>query len=129
MLLATDAMEGLVQFITVILLFILVFAVTIIVTRWIARYQKVHMTATNMTVVDSMRLSPTQCIQIVKIGDKYVAMALSKDNVTYLCELKESELVLDAGKSSDLNFAQIFRKVREGVPVEDNTNENLHEND
>ena len=129
MLLLAGELEGFAQFLTVIILLILVLAITFGVTRWIGKYQKVQMAAHNMAVVDTMRLSPSQYIQIVRIGDKYLAIAVSKDNVTKLAEFEEGELNLDTAGSSSMDFSSILNRVKEGFAAPKDTDETLHDQD
>lgn len=80
------------QFITVILLFLLVLFMTYFVTKWIAGYQKVHYKGMNIEPLESYRISSNKYIQIVRIGSKYVAVAVSKDSVEKLCELSDEDM-------------------------------------
>ncbi len=88
-------MESIVQFLTVIVIFAFVLFITWFTTRWIGNYQKTRMKGVNIELFEAVRLSPGQYIQILRIGSRYMAVAVSKDNVTLLCELDESELALN----------------------------------
>lgn len=129
MLLSTGGLDSFVQFVTVLILFILVFGVTIWVTRWMGQYQKGQMAAHNMAVIDSMRLTQSQCIHIVKIGNKYAAIAVSKDNVTKLMDLDEDDILLNADEESTASFAEIFSRVKSSIPIKSKTEETLHEDE
>ena len=102
------------QFFTVLIIFILVLGLTFYVTRWIARYQKVSGNACNMEILETMRLSQSQCIQIVRIASKYMAIAVCKDSVTVICELSEDEYEppLPQGVGTP-DFSKEFSKVLE----------------
>lgn len=129
MLLSAGGLDSIVQFITVLILFILVFVITILVTRWMGQYQKGQMAAHNMAVVDSMRLSQSQCIHIVKIGDKYVAIAVSKDSVTKLMELDENDVLLNTNEGENVDFGDIFNKMKNRFSNKGKTDETLHDDD
>ena len=84
--------DSVVQLITVLVIFVLVLAITLFVTRWVAGFQKQQMTGKNMQVIETMRLTPNQFVQIVKIGKHYLAIAVSKEQVTLLTELSQDEI-------------------------------------
>jgi len=80
------------QFFTVILLFILVLGLTYFVSRWIAGYEKSHYQGKNIEVVETYRISQNKYIQIIRLGSKYVAIAVSKDSVEKLCMLSDEDV-------------------------------------
>lgn len=55
--------------------------------------QKEKMIGKNVKVLETMRISNSKYIQILKIGNKCFAIAVCKDTVTYLCEVNEEELI------------------------------------
>ena len=111
MLLATalsDRTDSYVQFMTVLILFVFVLAVTAFVTRWIGGYQRSRSVGANMELVESLRLSNNKYVQIIKVGRKYLAVAVCKDTVTMLSEIPEEELSFPEGS---LGSASTFRDV------------------
>ena len=83
--------------IEVILLFAVVLVATYYTTRFIAGYEKGKLSAGNLKIIDTMRLSQNKILQIIRVGDKYLAIAVCKDSVTVLCELSEDEVYTQAG--------------------------------
>ena len=80
----SDRADSYVQFMTVLILFVFVLAITAFVTRWIGGYQKGKSAGANMELIESLRLSSNKYVQIVRIGRKYLAVAVCKDTVTIL---------------------------------------------
>jgi len=80
------------QFIAVLVIFILVLGITAFVTKWIANYQKQQNVNCNIELIETTRISNNKYIQIVKIGEKYFAIAVCKDTVTLLGQVPEEEL-------------------------------------
>ncbi len=97
------------QFITVLVVFVLVLGVTALVTKWIANYQKQQSVNVNIEVIETTRISNTKYIQIVRLGRKYVAIAVCKDTVTQLCEIPSEQLDLVKHEKS---FRELFEKAR-----------------
>ena len=79
------------QLITVLFLFVAVLVVTYYVTKWIAKYQQVSTSCSNMEIVETMRLSANKYMQIVRVSHKYLVMGICKDTITLLAELSEDE--------------------------------------
>jgi flagellar protein FliO/FliZ len=103
------------QLITLLIVFVFVLALTFYATKWMAKMQKSQFKNSNIKVIETFRLSNTKYIQIVKLGEKYVAIAVGKDTVTYLTELDESELDLTKAMegTSNLEFQEILKKVKD----------------
>lgn len=102
MILLTGNTDSYAQFITVLIIFVLVLAVTALVTRWIANYQKEQSVNVNIEVIETTRISGNKYIQIVRLGEKYVAIAVCKDTVTLLGEISKEQL-------REENHAGVFR--------------------
>lgn len=101
--------DSVVQFITVLLIFIFVLAITYFTTRLVGNYHKNTMQGSNIQVLETLRLSSTKYIQLVKIGNKCIAIAVSKDTVTFLGEIEEESLKLDNTGSND-SFKNILSR-------------------
>ena len=104
------------QFLTVIFLFIVILVLTYFTTRFIAGYQKNHSVNTNIESVEVMRLSPSQYVQIIRIGKKYVAIAVSKDSIEKLCELSSEDVEAISQEVTSMNsFRDIMDKIKQGL--------------
>lgn len=110
----TTTIGGYAQFITVLLLFVAVLWVTWAVTKWTAGYQKGKMRGGNIEMLESFRIASDKYVQIIRVADKYLAVAVSKDGVSLLTELDESALhqTEEAGNSK-ISFKELLEKVRE----------------
>ncbi|GFI64704.1 hypothetical protein IMSAG185_00294 [Lachnospiraceae bacterium] len=112
------------QFITVLAVFVLVLAVTAAVTKWIAGYQKQQCANMNIEVIEMTRITNNKYIQIVRVGETYLAIAVCKDTVTLLGEIPEEQLNRgDSGQG--FHFREfldkaIKRNETESVKAEDN---------
>ncbi|MCH5260737.1 MAG: flagellar biosynthetic protein FliO [Lachnospiraceae bacterium] len=105
--------DSFVQFITVLIIFLFVLAVTYWVTKWTAGYQKSQTSNANMEIMETIRLSNNKYIQIIRIGRKYLAVAICKDTVTMLTEVPEQELVFSENNTSGtLGFKDILEKIQ-----------------
>ncbi len=116
MLLALDSSNGLnsfAQFLTVLLIFVGVLALTYFTTRWVASYQKGKMMSGNIQVLETFKITQNKYIQIVRIGEHYYAIAIGKDDITMLGELKEEEIHIqeDTGMPK-MDFKQLLENAK-----------------
>lgn len=98
------------QLITVLVIFVLVLGVTAWVTRWMADYQKAQNMNANIEIVETVRITSNKYIQLVRVGQKYMAIAVCKDTVTMLCEVPEEQLVFKDASRSKINFKDLLEK-------------------
>jgi len=100
------------QFMTVLILFVFVVAVTYAVTRWIAKYQKGKAGSGNLEIIETCRVASNKYLQIVRAGEKYLVIAIGKDEVHMLSELSAVELDLKEEAPQADGFADILEKVK-----------------
>lgn len=101
------------QFITVLILFVLVLTITYLVTRWIAKYQRERISSGNLEIIETCRVAPNKYVQIVRAGGKYLVIAIGKDEVHMLSELSAEELDLQENPQGQaVDFADILDRVK-----------------
>jgi len=98
------------QMLTVLVIFVLVLGATAWTTKWVADYQKKQADQGNVTLLDACRIGNNKYIQIVRVGEKYLALAICKDSVTVLCEIPEEQLKLMSREGSSA-FSDIMKKM------------------
>ena len=108
----SDSTNAYLQFMTVLILFVFVLGITFWVTKWIAGYQKGRTVNTNMELIETFRLTNNKYIQIIRVGQKYLAVAIGKDSVTMLTEIPEEELILSSDGDIQAGFKELFEKVQ-----------------
>ena len=105
-------LESVIQFITVLLIFVFVLVITWISTRYMAGIQKDRYKTGNMELIETLRISNNKYMQIVRVGNKYFCMAVCKDTVTMLGEIRKEELVFS---ENNVNATMNFQKVLESM--------------
>jgi flagellar protein FliO/FliZ len=101
--------EAFAQLLTLLIIFIFVLALTYFATRFVGNYQKNKLSGSNIKILETMKISNTKYIQIVQIGSKCFAIAICKDEVTYLCELNRDELIYQ--ETSTLRNSESFKSI------------------
>lgn len=112
MLLYADKVDSIASFFTVLVIFIFILVITYFTTRYIANYQKGKFGGKNIKVIESARLTTNKFLQIVQIGDEYFAIALGKDEVTFISKLDKDNLNLTEVDADLPGFKEIFEKAK-----------------
>jgi flagellar protein FliO/FliZ len=115
--LVADRAESFTQFLTVILVFLLVLALTYLTTRFVGNYQKARSVNRNFDVIETYKITNGKYLQIVRIGEKYVVIGIGKDNVTSICELSADDIkpVPEQSVQSVEAFRSILDKAKERI--------------
>ena len=101
--------QNVLQMIGILIVFVLILFATYYVTKWVAKSGMVQNHAENIKVIETFRIAQNKYIQIIQIGSRYCAIAVSKDQFTFLTELKEEELNLSSFQRNMTNVS--FREV------------------
>ena len=112
MLLYADKVDSIASFFTVLVIFIFILVITYFTTRYIANYQKGKFGGKNIKGIESARLTTNKFLQIVQIGDEYFAIALGKDEVTFISKLDKDNLNLTEVDADLPGFKEIFEKAK-----------------
>ena len=103
---------GIFKLIYLVIIFLVILVLSYLVTKWYANSSLVKNKTNNIEIKESFQLAPGKTISIVRIGEKYVALAQFKDNVVKLAELTEEELILNREvEISDSSFKDVFSNI------------------
>ena len=103
---------GIFKLIFLVIIFIVILVLSYLVTKWYANSGLVKNKTNNIEIKESFQLAPGKTISIVRIGEKYIALAQFKDNVVKLAELTEEELILNREvEISDSSFKDVFSNI------------------
>jgi len=108
-----SAWDNFFQLIGLIMLLLLILAATYFTTRFVGNIKMGQMKNSNFKLIDAYRISPNKLIQIIKIGNKYIVLAICKDTITYITELDEEHVVeRDYQNREKLSFESLLQKFR-----------------
>lgn len=109
----SNTWDNFVQLIGMVFLLILVLIACYYTSKFVGGMKMGQMKNSNFQVIDAYRVSQNKVIQIVKIANKYVVLAISKDTISYITELEETEIIFKNTNAVDKQtFKQMFDKVR-----------------
>ena len=110
---AVSTFESVLKLLALIVVFILIIAACYLTTRFVGSQQLGQLKNSNFKVVDTFKPAPNKFLQIIKVGERYFLIAVSKDNISYIAELAEDEIKLK-GTEQQGNFKDIFAKITSG---------------
>lgn len=93
--LISGGVESAAQFLTVLVLFIVVLALTYFTTKFVGNYQKMQGFGKNIEAIETYRITGNKFLQIVRVGRRYYLLSIGKDEVNSIAELSEEELDLN----------------------------------
>lgn len=113
---STSSLKSIGQLICVVLLFLFVLALAYAAARIAGSFQSnVTNKNSNFQVIEVFRLSNSKIIEIIKIGNRYLALAICKDNVTVLTELNESEIKEKESSLKPIDFSSVLDKIKNEI--------------
>ena len=84
----TSWIESAAQLVILILVFILVVVLAYFAARIAGKYQSNFINKkSNIKIIETYRVTNNKFIQVVKIGDKYAALGIGKEEISFLMEL------------------------------------------
>lgn len=101
------------RLISLIIIFIVVLALSYAAARIAGSFQSnIVNKQSNIRIIEVFRISNNKTIDIVKVGEHYMAIAVCKDSVTVLTELDASEVKEQEKTLEPLDFKQILDKMK-----------------
>lgn len=104
-------MESVLSLIGLIILCVLIIAASYYTTKFVGKRQMGVQKGGNFTVIDTMRLSQTKYLQLVKMGEKYIVIAVSKDNISFITELSKDEVKVVQQRQANGSFKDVLASV------------------
>ncbi|MBO5484159.1 MAG: flagellar biosynthetic protein FliO [Lachnospiraceae bacterium] len=107
-LIGTSTFASFIKLIILLIFFVLILFASYYFTRWYAKSGMLKNKSQNIHVVESFSMGPGKQICILKLGEKYVAVAVCKEQITVLTELDEGQLSLEEVQLQSTSFGEVF---------------------
>ena len=117
-----NAVNNFARFVTLLLIFILVLAVTYYTPRFVAKGQKGLARSGNMELLESLQLGPGKCLLLVRVGGHYLVLASGKEQLSLITELPEDEY-RPAETNKGGSFSDILKRLKDQSPAEGDADE------
>ena len=118
---------------TVLLIFAFTLVLAYLATKFIGTYQKNkgfkrNQVKGNVEVIETYPIAQGKYIQILRVGEKYIAVSVGKEEIHKLTELSEEEVILPKPEekksgSTKTSFKDILAKARGSNQKEKNTDQ------
>lgn len=111
---ASTGLDGVLRFITLLVIFAIVLGVTYFVTRWVGNFQKEKYSKENIQIIEAKQIGSNKFIYIAKIGNDYFALSSGKDNFSVIGQLDKEGIILpcDSDESVSQPFLAVLEKVK-----------------
>ncbi len=107
--LALNAGGGLLDLVVIIIVFIGILVAAYFVTKWVSTSGLNMQKTKNIKVLEVFRLNQSKYIYIVEMGNKVVALGVSKDHIECLTELDRDTLVFTKPDSGHASFKDLLK--------------------
>ena len=77
-----------------IVLFAILLVACYYVTKFVGNKQMKQLKNSNFTIIDTYRVTQNKFLQMVKIGNRYIVIAVTKDQISLIAQLNEEEVLL-----------------------------------
>lgn len=114
-----NGLDGIIELITLIIVFAIVLAVTYFTTRWIGNYQSKTAAKGNIEVIEVRRITNNKSINIVRIADEYFAIAVGKDEINVIGKVEKEGINMPEVKNNTLS-GDSFKKILDKLKKEKN---------
>lgn len=95
-----------------VILCILIILASYYVTKFIGGKQVRRQKNSNFQLLDVYSLGNNRALQIIKVGTKFIVLAISKDSVTMITELTEDEIEYHRDiAGTETGFKEIFSSI------------------
>ncbi len=89
---AQNSLQSLFELLGLILIFVIVLVVCYYTTRFVAGRQLVQKKMGNFEIVESFAIAQNKYLQLIRMGNKYVVISVTKDSIGFVTELEENEV-------------------------------------
>ena len=121
-MLITSTVQSIFELIGLIVIFAVVLIVCYYTTKFVAGRQLVQKRLGNFEVIETFPISQNKYLQLIRMGEKYIVIAVSKDTVSYITELNEEEVCSVQSTNSTLT-GKSFMEVLSGFSKKNNNAE------
>lgn len=108
--------EGIMTFLSLIFVFVIILFLAYLTTKIVASASFKKYKNRNMRLLEGMNLGPQKSLQLVKVGNKIILLALSKDGVTKIESFYPNELLVSEEEYDNkvVTFQDVFNEMKNG---------------
>lgn len=100
------------RFITLLLIFAFVLFITYLTTKFVGRAEQRSVRSRNLEIKEAVRTADGKVIELLRVGKKYVVVGVSKDSISYICDVCAEDLDFSADGESQGGFSEILKRAK-----------------
>ncbi len=113
--------ESILELIMLLGIFVLVLVACVFTTRFVAGRQMQRGKSSNFKPIETYQITQNRYLHLVQIGTRYFVVSVTKENISFIAELKEEELVATPEKmGQQRSFKEILSEFKVKVDKHDN---------
>jgi len=108
----TSSTSSILQLLGVSILFIFILVITYYTTKFVGGVKLGQIKKGNFKVLETNKVTQNKYLQLIQIGTRYFVIAVGKDDIRLITELKEDEMIKqDQLVKKNENFLDIITKI------------------
>jgi flagellar protein FliO/FliZ len=108
----TSNWDSVFQLIGVSVLFIIILVITYYTTKFVGGVKMGMTKNSNFKVLETFKITQNKYLQLIQVGTRYFVISIGKDEIHFLAELKENEIIKqEEAKIQTGNFTELFQSV------------------
>lgn len=118
--------KGFVQIFYIFILCIVVFVGAYYTSKLLGNYQFSKNKLSNLKIAEVIQVGPQKTIQLIKVGTEYVLIGVTKDKITFIKEIPESNIDLNL-LPNNINNSMPFNKYLDQILKKKSSNNDKDE--
>ena len=112
--------ESILELIMLLGIFVLVLVACVFTTRFVAGRQMQRGKSSNFKPIETYQVAQNRYLHLVQIGTRYFVVSVTKDNISFIAELAEEEIVVKPEKNGpQRSFKEILSEFKVKVDKHD----------
>lgn len=103
--------ESLFNLFGIILVFLFILGLSYLATKFIGNSSLLQQKNKNIQVIETYKLAPNKYIQIVRVGKKYIALGIGKEEIEFLSEISDEDLLLETFSDQSPDSPELFKEI------------------
>ena len=111
--------KNILELILLLGIFVLVLVACVLTTRFVAGHQVQRGRNGNFKPIETYQITQSRYLHLVQIGTRYFVVSVTKENISFIAELKEDEIVAKPEKAVQRSFKEILSEFKVKVDKND----------
>lgn len=106
--------KSIAELVFLLILFALILAACVVTTRFVAGRQMQRSKNSNFKPLETYQIAQNRYLQLVQVGTRYFVISVTKENVSFIAEMKEDEITIreDSGLGMQKSFKDILSEFK-----------------